>query len=128
MTWTALAGAGVAAALCAVVVRQRSPELGLAVSLAACLLLLGRTLPLLEDVGARLDALAALGEVSPDLLAPVGKTVGLAIVTRLSAGLCRDAGEESVAAFVELAGSVGAVVAALPLLDRVAALVSQLLA
>ena len=50
MEWTALAAAGMAAALCAVVVRQRAPELAVLLTLAACVLLLGRTLPMLEEV------------------------------------------------------------------------------
>ena len=40
MEWTALAGLGAAAALCALVVKQRSPELAVLVSLAACAVLL----------------------------------------------------------------------------------------
>jgi len=125
--WTALAGLGVAAALCAVVVKQRSPELAVLVALAACAALVGKTLPLMETVRDRMEDLAETAGVSGAVLAPVGKTVGLAIVTRLSASLCRDAGEGSVAAFVELAGSAAAVVTALPLLDMVLKLVQDLL-
>ena len=110
MEWTALAGLGAAAALCALVVKQRSPELAVLVSLAACAVLLTRTLPLFETVRDRMEAL-----------------VGLAVVTKLAASLCRDAGEGSVAAFVELAGSAAAVVVALPLLDMVLKLVEDLL-
>ena len=45
-----VAAAGVAAALCAVVVRQRAPEIALALALAACVVLLWHTLPLLETI------------------------------------------------------------------------------
>ncbi len=127
MEWTALAGAGAAAALCALVVRQRSPELAALVSLAACVLLAGRTLPMLETVRDRLADLAQTAQVSRTLLEPVARTVGLSIVTRLSAALCRDAGEGSIAAALELAGGAAAVVVALPLLDQVLSLVGGLL-
>ncbi len=127
MEWTALAGLGAAAALCALVVKQRSPELAVLVSLAACAVLLTRTLPLFETVRERMEALADQAGLAPAVLAPVGKTVGLAVVTKLAASLCRDAGEGSVAAFVELAGSAAAVVVALPLLDMVLKLVEDLL-
>lgn len=127
MEWTALAAAGVAAALCAVVVRQRSPELAVLLTLAACVLLLGRTLPMLEDIRDRMTALSDKAGVSPSLLLPVGKTVGIALVTRLSASLCRDAGEGSIAAALEMAGSAAAVVVSLPLLDMVLELVMSLL-
>lgn len=127
MEWTALAAAGMAAALCAVVVRQRAPELASLLTLAACVLLLGRTLPMLEEVRTRMADLSERTGVSPAVLQPVLKTVGLSIITKLSASLCRDSGEGSIAAALEIAGSAAAVVVALPLLDMVLALVMELL-
>ena len=127
MEWTALCAAGAAAALCALTVRQRTPELALLVGLAACVLILGGTLPMLETIGDRMTELADRAGVSSALLGPVGKTVGLSVVTRLSASLCREAGEESVAVIVELAASAAAVVIALPLLELVLQLVTELL-
>ena len=127
MEWTALAAAGIAAALCAVVVKQKAPELAILLTLAACVLLLGRTLPMLEEAKARLEDLSELAGVTPAVLQPVLKTVGLAIVTKLSASLCRDVGEGSIAAALEMAGSAAAVVLALPLLDMVLGFVMDLL-
>ena len=120
-----VAAAGVAAALCAVVVRQRAPEIALA--LAACVVLLWHTLPLLETIKDVLDELADLAQVSPQLLRPMLQTVGLALVTKLASALCKDAGEGSLAAFVEVAGSAAAVLVALPLLRMVLQLMLGLL-
>lgn len=127
MDMTSLAALGVTAALCAVVVRQKTPEVAALLGLTACALLLWELLPLLETIRAVLEELADLADLSPDLLRPVVQTVGLAIVTRLSASLCRDAGEGGIAAFLELAGGTGAVLVALPLLRMVLRLVQQLL-
>ena len=124
---TGLAAAAVAAALCAAVVRQRSGEVGAVVALAAGVLLLGAVLAGLEDVTALMDELGELAGLSPAVLAPVVKTVGVAILTRLSAELCRDAGEGGIAAAVETAGAVTALLAALPLLRAVVATVAGLL-
>ena len=122
-----VAAAGVAAALCAVVVRQRAPEIALALALAACVVLLWHTLPLLETIKDVLDELADLAQVSPQLLRPMLQTVGLALVTKLASALCTDAGEGSLAAFVEVAGSAAAVLVALPLLRMVLQLMLGLL-
>lgn len=119
--------AGVAAALCAVVVRQRSPEIALLLALSACVLLLWNTLPLLETIRDVLQELADLAEISPAVLRPMLQTVGLAVVTRLSCALCRDAGESGIASFLELAGSAAAVLVALPLLKMVLQLIGDLL-
>ena len=93
MDMIAFAAAGVAAALCAVVVRQKSPEIAAVLALAACVLLLWNTLPLLETIWDVVQELAQLADISPTVLRPLLQTVGLAVVTRLAGSLCRDAGE-----------------------------------
>ena len=95
--------------------------------LTACVLLLWNTLPLIETIRDVLEELAALGDLSPAILQPMVKTVGIYLVTRLSSSLCRDAGEGGIAAFLEVAGGAAAVVTALPLLDMVLRLVMDLL-
>ncbi len=127
MDMIAFAAAGVAAALCAVVVRQKSPEIAAVLALAACVLLLWNTLPLLETIWDVVQELAQLADISPTVLRPLLQTVGLAVVTRLAGSLCRDAGEGSIAAFLEVAGSAAAVLVALPLLKMVLQLILQLL-
>ena len=127
MDMMALAAVGVTAALCGVVVRQKAPELAAVLTLAACVLLLWNTLPLLETIRDVLTELADLAELSPTILRPMLQTVGLAVVTRLASSLCRDAGEGSIAVFLEIAGGAAAVLVALPLLKMVLQLVLALL-
>lgn len=126
MDMLALGAVGVVAALFAVMVRQRAPEMALVLAMAACVLL-WNTLPLLESIRDVMEELASLTEISPTLLRPMLQTVGLALVTKLAAALCRDAGEGSLAAFVEVAGAAAAVLVALPLLKMVLQLVMGLL-
>lgn len=76
MDMIALGAAGVAAALCAVVVRQRAPEIAVILVTAACVLLLWNTLPLLETIRDVLEELADLAEISPTVLRPMLQTVG----------------------------------------------------
>ncbi len=127
MDMMALGALGVAAALCAVVVRQKAPELAVVLVMAGCVLLLWETLPVLETIRDVLEELADLAALSPQVLRPMLQTVGLAVVTRLAGSLCRDAGESGLAAFVELAGAAAAVLVALPLLKMVLQLVGELL-
>lgn len=114
-----LAAAAVAAALCAVVVKQHAREVGAVLALAAGALLLGAALGAIEEVRALADELGELIGLSPAVLAPVLKTVGIAILTRIAAELCRDAGEGGIAAAAETAGAAAAVLTALPLLRAV---------
>ena len=81
---------------------------------------LGAAVELMEE----LAGLAGLSEV---LLEPVVKTVALSILTRVTAEICRGAGERGLAAFVETAGAVLALAAALPLVRAVTVLMMEML-
>lgn len=122
-----IAAIAVCAALCAVVVKKNVPELGIVLALAAGAILLSCSLGALEGVRTLMDTLADTAGLSPAVLAPVLKTVGIAILTRVSAELCRDAKESGIAAFVETAGAAAALFVALPLLETVLNMVTELL-
>ncbi len=122
-----IAAVAVISAICAVVVKKNVRELGLVLALLAGVLILAFALPAVEKTLALMEELAALAELSPAVLTPVVKTVGIAIVTRVSAEVCRDAGEGGIAAFVETAGAATALLTALPLLETVLSLVKSLI-
>ena len=122
-----LAALAIAGALCAVVVKQKTPDIGIGLSLLACGLLLVSTLPAVMEIWQMLEELAQTANISDAILAPVLKTVGLAIVTKLSGEMCRDAGEAGIASFVELAGAAAAILVALPLLRLVLQMIGGLL-
>lgn len=121
------AAIAVAGALCALVVKKTVPEVGLALSLAVGALLLSLALGAAEGVRGLMDTLAETAGLSPAVLAPVIKTVGIAILTRVTAEVCRDAGEGGIAAFAETAGAAMALFVAVPLLRAVLETVTGLL-
>ena len=122
-----IAAIAVAAALCAVVVRKSAAEVAMVLALAAGALILSASLGALEGVRELMDLLSDTAGLSPAVLAPVVKTVGIAILTRIAAELCRDAKESGIAAFVETAGAAAALFVALPLLRTVLSMVTGLL-
>lgn len=122
-----LAAAAVAAAICAVVLKKQTPELGIALVLAAGAVILGFALGALEQVVNFLDELAQTAGLAPAVLAPVFKVTGIAIVSRTAAELCRDAKEGGLASFVETAATALALAAAIPLLRTVLSTVTELI-
>ena len=60
---------------------------------------------------------AEMGGVSPAVLLPVIKSVGIGICSRVAADLCKDSGQGAMAQCVELAGTVCALYTALPLME-----------
>ena len=122
-----IAAAAVAAALCAVVVRRQSPEIALALGVGACALIVLSCSGALESVVELTDKLAQAGGLSAQVVEPVMKTAGIAIVTRLASDFCKDAKEGGLASAVELGGTALALAAVLPLMTAVLDVLTQLL-
>ena len=114
-------------ALLAVVVRRGSPELALLLTLAGVAAVLLCLAGPLEELLAFFAELGERSGVSQRLLAPLYKTVGIALVVKAGGELCRDAGESALAAALETAGSVCALLAALPLLRAVLSMLLELM-
>lgn len=122
-----IAALAVAAALCALVVRQNAREIGLVLALLAGALILGQALGAVEAIWELLEELGERAGLSPAVLDPVVKTVGIGILTKISAEVCRDAKESGIAAFVETSGAALSLYVALPLIRAVLDTVSELL-
>ena len=109
-----MAGLSVFAAVAAVILRRLRPEMGMAVSLAAGIMLLALATPLLSEVVGVLSALAKQGGVGDTYLQQLLKIAGISLLTDFAAQTCRDAGEDGLAMKTELAGRVMLISLALP--------------
>ncbi len=103
------------------------PELALVLGLvtagAVIVLLLGAAAQAWESLASLMD----YAGLDSDLVEPVVKVTGIAIVTRLASQVSRDAGEGTVAVCCELAGTFAALAAVSPLLEQVLVLIAGLL-
>ena len=122
-----VAAGAITAAVLGVVLRKNTPELALLLALAAGLWMVALVADGLGAVVALMEELTSLASLSEELLEPVVKTVALSILTRLTAEVCKSAGEGGVAAFVETAGTVLALVVALPLVRAVVLMMTEML-
>lgn len=126
-TMIKLAGVAITAVVFSGVLRKSTPELALLLTAAAGVWMLTLVADGLGAAVELMEELAGQAGVSEVLLEPVVKTVALSILTKLTAEICRSAGEGGIASFVETAGSVLALVVALPLVRAVAQLMGELL-
>jgi len=122
-----IAAVAVAGVMCASVLRRAAPEFALPVLLCAGVWILAALAGALERVVDMLSRLARLAQLDQAVVEPVIKTVGLSIITRVTGEICRSAGESGVAAFVEVAGTVLALAACLPLVEAVAEMIASML-
>jgi len=99
-----IVGFGVASALLALTLRQSRPEMAALVSIAAGLVLFAQLAGKLSGVVRVMQGLGELAAVPNGMLWLLLRVVGVSYLTEFGAQLCRDAGEGSIAAKVELGG------------------------
>ena len=119
-----LTGFGVSAALIALLLRRLKPEVGLAASLAAGVLLCGLVLPHLAQLLQGLESIARAGGLADGYMAQLLKVCGVSLLTDFAAQTCRDAGEAGLAVKVELGGRVALLALSLPFME---ALLTQIM-
>ncbi len=117
----------VVAALLASVLRQSVPQFALVLTLTAGVWLLAGAVDSLGAVVELINRLSSIAGVEPQVIQPVLKTAAIAVLARLTSEMCRGAGEQGLAAFVDTAGTLAALGAALPLLEGVAELMAVML-
>lgn len=122
-----VAAVAVCAAMCAVVVRKRAPEIALVLTLAAGTGILLYAIRAGRDAFAEIRHFVQAGEIPEGLFTPVLKITGIAVITRITAGICHDAKESGLAGVVETAGTVLALIEVMPLMEKVLSTVSELL-
>ena len=122
-----LAAVGITAVVLSGVLKKNTPELAMLLTVAAGVWMLAVVADGLGAVVELMEELAGQAGASDVLLEPVVKTVALSILTKLTTEICRSAGENGVAAFVETAGTILALLVTLPLVRAVVELMGELL-
>lgn len=120
------AALGVAGAVMGLLLKKNAPELALALSIAVCMAAAGLAMELFSQLRQIVDLAGEQTGLSPAVVGPVLKCVGVGAVTRLAADLCRDAGQSAMSSAVELTGACCALVTALPLIRALLQLIGDL--
>lgn len=114
-----LFGAAVLAVLAIMIIRKQSPDTAITLRLVATVALAAVSIlaiePIVEYVRELSDTLGdaeKIGVACEVLL----KTLGISILTHVTATVCRDSGEGSIAYYVELGGKIEILLLSLPLI------------
>lgn len=121
-----IAAVAVAGTVIGLVIKKNSPEMALMLTISLAVVALYLAFDTIKSVTDFVTALADTAKISPAVLTIVFKTIGISIVTKLSADVCRDAGQASVASGIELAGAFAALYIALPLFKTVMSMIGSL--
>ena len=117
------AALGITASLLGLTLRKEREEQALLLGLAAAALIFVSALQSLQGVEELLRRDGERAGLTAALTAPVLKSLGLALLGRFSADLCRDAGQALAAHAVELACACAVLCVSLPLLQSLLQLV-----
>ena len=113
-----LFGVGILTALAVVVVRQLRADMAVLIRLAGGVALLGAiiamSIPLYKYIDFMISS-TSMVEYGHVLI----KAMGIALLTYISAEICRDCGEGSIASMVELAGKCEILLLGLPLVSSI---------
>jgi stage III sporulation protein AD len=115
------------AVILAVVLRQYRPELALQISVVTGLLIFFVVIFKMASV---LDALRTFtGRMNIDTvyISTIFRIVGIAYIAEFGAQVCKDAGENSIASKIELAGKVIILVLAVPILIALMELIIEII-
>ena len=106
-------------AVLTLLLKRESAELSFLLTLSAVLLGVFLLLAAIDEASALCEELLELTRLSPTLFVPLVKVMAVAVTARLTAALCKDAGQGALASLTEIAGTVCALWCAMPLLRAV---------
>lgn len=113
---------GILTALLYALLRQLKPETAPLVVLAgAAVIIIALTDGLLR-ISEEIDGMMELAGLEKENVSILMKSLGICVVTQFAADICYDNSCSSIAAAVELAGRVGAIALAMPMIKTVAQL------
>lgn len=125
-----LFGGAVIAVALLLILRRESPDIALVaktcagvILAAACIASMSPIIEYADEIGESLGADGELGSAVEVLL----KALGVSILAHITAGICRDAGEGSIAYYVELGAKIEILILSMPLLRELLSLAATLL-
>ena len=121
-----ISGVALLAAISVLLLRELRTGLQVAVRVVAALVLFGAALLLYLPVVERIRSLFSLVE-GRELATPILRAVGISLVAELTASVCLEMGERTIADGVLLFGRLEILLLALPMVEELAALAGELL-
>ncbi len=114
-----IAALAIAAAFCAVALKKYSPEISIVIAIAAGAILLvsilSRTMPVVRSLQQLTDSIG----LDPQYGVVLMKTIGICFLCQFTSDACKDAGQNALAAKVELAAKIAVLLLALPLMENI---------
>ena len=114
-------------AIVSMLLKRHNPEVALLLCAVTALGVLAASMGFLTGLQELREEVKRITGSSETLITPVMKCLAVAMITKITAELCRDSSQSAAAASVELAGSICAVSTVMPLLLSVLKMIGGLI-
>ncbi|MCL6590522.1 MAG: stage III sporulation protein AD [Firmicutes bacterium] len=110
-----------------IIIRKERPEMGVMLAIAAASLIFIALLPNLNRVLLVFESLGIKSNQNLEYLKLIVKIIGLAYLAGFGAQICKDAGENSMAGKIELAGKIFILTMGMPIMAGLLDLILKIL-
>lgn len=111
-----LAAIGITGAILSLLVKNRRPEIAIAIPILTAAVILTMCMPYLKAVIDGFDKIIEMAGIDMVHIQAVLKIIGIAYICQLASDICKDAGEGTIASKIELGGKIIIITVSMPII------------
>ena len=122
-----IVGIGLIGAILSILLRNSKPEFSMLIPVVVSFTVLACAMPYLIRITEELSRMASSAGINSSYMRIVIKVIGISYLVCITAELCKDAGENVIAAKIELGGKLIILAMAIPIINSLLNLVKEII-
>ena len=122
-----IVGIGLIGAILSILLRNSKPEFSMLIPVVVSFTVLACAMPYLIRITEELSRMASSAGINSSYMRIVIKVIGISYLVCITAELCKDAGENAIAAKIELGGKLIILAMAIPMINSLLNLVKEII-
>ena len=122
-----IVGIGLIGAILSILLRNSKPEFSMLIPVVVSFTVLACAMPYLIRITEELSRMASSAGINSSYMRIVIKVIGISYLVCITAELCKDAGENAIAAKIELGGKLIILAMAIPIINSLLNLVKDIM-
>ena len=122
-----IVGIGLLGAILSILLRNSKPEFSMLIPVVVSFTVLACAMPYLIRITEELSRMASSAGINSSYMRIVIKVIGISYLVCITAELCKDAGENAIAAKIELGGKLIILAMAIPIINSLLNLVKEII-
>ena len=122
-----IVGIGLIGAILSILLRNSKPEFSMLIPVVVSFTVLACAMPYLIRITEELSRMASSAGINSSYIRIVIKVIGISYLVCITAELCKDAGENAIAAKIELGGKLIILAMAIPIINSLLNLVKEII-